>query len=288
MKRYYEFAGVKLEVFVPEQWSSEDERVMKAFRVDKLENADRFQFEVVEELAPPYGELKANQDGLKIYLQGNEQQRYIGSVRNGWDNAYIRVVHQDREHRVQVKAEECRGRIGIKTILKAMAAEHLVLDHDGVMFHAAFIVVDGKAILFTAPSETGKTTQAELWKKYRDAEIINGDRTVIRLIDGNAYACGIPFAGSSRYCENKTVPIEAIVYLGQAQESSIERLDYVNGFKRILEGCTVNNWDQEDVRKAFDIVHRVVKKVPVYHLKCTPDESPVIALEKILEKRKGH
>lgn len=287
MKRYYKFAGVELEVSIPDQWSYEDERTMKSFGVDQVENPDRFYLEVVEELSHPEGELKVDLDGFKVYSSENVEQRYIGAVRHGWNDAYIRVVHRDREHYVQVRVKECRNQIGIKMLLKSLGVERLVLAHEGVVLHASFVEVDGKAILFTAPSETGKSTQAELWKKYRGAEIINGDRAVIRLIDGEVYACGIPFAGSSEYCVNKIVPLEAIVYLGQENKTTVEQLDFANGFKKVWEGCTVNVWDREDLSRALDIIQKIIMQVPVYHLKCTPDESAVVALEKILEHGRG-
>ena len=148
-----------------------------------------------------------------------------------------------------------------------------------MILHASFIEHNGKAVLFTAPSGTGKSTQADLWVKHRGTEIINGDRAVIRLIDGKAYACGIPFAGSSSYCKNATLPLAAIVYLGQAPETSIERMTPVAAFRKIWEECTVNIWDADDVELATNIVLDIIIQTPLYYLPCTPDESAILALE---------
>lgn len=283
MKKQYQFAGVELEVNIPKQWMYSDERMLRPFRTDRVSHPHQFHMEIAEELDAPQGREIAAMPGYRVFNHGGIQQRYIGSVEQGWQNAYIKATHHGKNHSVQLKASECGSTIGVKSVLNAMSAEHLVLEADGVILHASFIEHDGKAILFTAPSGTGKSTQAELWAKHRGAEIINGDRAVIRLIDGKPYACGIPFAGSSTYCKNKTLHLEAIVFLGQAPSTSISRLTGISAFTRIWHECTVNTWNPEDVDKATGIVLDILSKVPVFHLTCTPDESAVTALEDALK-----
>ena len=284
MKKLYKIAGIEFEISIPEEHCYDDERMMAEFLEKETKAPHKFQFEIVDELDEPKGEFKVDQPGLKVYTSDNMQQRYIGAVEQGWEKAYIRAVHCGCEHKVQVKRDECRDHIGVKTVLNSLSMEHLVLEQKGIILHASFIEHQGKAILFTAPSETGKSTQAELWREFRNAEIVNGDRAVIRLIDGKPYACGIPFAGSSNYCKNRTLPLAAIIYLGQASETTIEKLSGVFGFKRVWEGCTINTWNQEDLNRALDIVSDITTKVPVYLLQCTPDKSAVIALERKLKE----
>lgn len=282
MKKQYEFAGVGIEVDIPDQWMYENERVLEPFGTGGLIHPHQFHMEIVEELTPPTGTPIAEMPGYRVYSDGDNQERYIGSVEQSWQNAYIRAEHSGKDHYVQIRANECGEYIGVKTVLNTMAAEHLVLEADGVILHASFIEHNGQAILFTAPSETGKSTQADLWAKHRNADIINGDRAVIRLINGKAYACGIPFAGSSTYCKNATLPLAAIVYLGQAPETTIEQMNFMNGFRKVWEGCTVNTWNPDDLNKAIDIVQQITAQTPVFFLNCTPDESAVIALETAL------
>ena len=98
-------------------------------------------------------------------------------------------------------------------------------------------------------------------------------------------ACGIPFAGSSEYCNNETLPIAAIVYLGQAPQTTIRPLRGYEAFARLWEGYSINLWDKQDVAAVSDLVQRVVEQIPLYHLPCTPDESAVQVLENALKGR---
>ena len=283
MERYYRFAGVEVAVELPEDRFFTDARDLAPFAVESVEDPHRYSFRFVEELTPPEGEWVATPPGLRVYRTGTGEVRYVGTVQDHWENGYIRVEHRGKDHRVELKNSQFPGRVGTHTVLDAMAAEHLVAQAHGVIFHSSYIKYKGKAILFTAPSGTGKSTQAELWRKLRGAEILNGDRSAIQVMDDVVYAAGVPFSGSSQICVNCTLPLAAIVYLGQAPQTTIHRLRGYEAFARIWEGCSVNTWDEADLSRASEVVKHAAATVPVFYLPCTPDESAVIALEGALE-----
>ena len=279
----YKFAGVEYQIVLPEDIMYTDERHLAAFAVDTVKNPHIFKFDCCDNLTPPVGELVAVKPGFCVYNNDDVSVRYIGSVEKSWDNAYIRAEHSGNLHNIQLKKSQFSGKIGTHTVLSALAAEHLTVQAGGVVFHCSYIEHNGKAILFTAPSETGKSTQADLWNKHRDAFIVNGDRAAIRIIDGEIYADGIPFAGSSKHCNNRTLPLAAIVYLAQAPVTTIKRIKGYQAFSKIWEGISVNTWDKDDMEKVSTLAKKIVENIPVYYLACTPDESAVIALEKALE-----
>ena len=260
----------------------QEERALNDFKINKVENPYHFQFEVVEKLTAPTGELLAVYPDYRVYENKDERIRYIGLVENEWEQAYIRVVRNNKEHDVQLKAGEYANGIGVKTVLNSLETEHLIVEAGGVVLHASYIIHNGKAILFTAPSGTGKSTQAQLWEKHRQAQIINGDRAVVRVGDGQCMACGLPYSGSSHYCRNESAQLEAIVYLGQALKTDIKRLSGAIAFRKVWEGCSIAAWNREDTEKAINIVQTIVENIPVYQLECTPDISAVTALEKEL------
>lgn len=284
MEKYYQFAGMDFLIDIPDEQMYCDDRRLAAFRVEKVTEPHCFQFQIVEELEAPGGAEITVQPGFRVYQEGDWSVRYIGGVQQTWEPAYIRAAHKGKQHNVQLKAAQFTGRVGTQTVLNSMAAEKLIVQEKGVILHASFIAYKDRAILFTAPSGTGKSTQADLWKDLRGAEIINGDRVAIRLVEGTILAEGIPFAGSSQYCENRSLPLAAVVYLGQAPTTTIRRVKGAEAFMRIWEGCSINTWDKDDVGKVTDLVAGLVQSVPIYHLVCTPDESAITALEQELRK----
>lgn len=272
-------------VSIPEDriWDWDDR--LETFRVDQAEDPHIFEVEWVDHLPEPDGKYVEAAGTFCVYEHMDSRIRYVGYEMNSWKKGMIRIESKGKNHKIQVKNEPAWKKMPVNKMLESFSVEHLIARNDGFVFHCSYIDHDGKAILFTAPSQTGKSTQAELWKQYRGAGIINGDRAAVRLVDGDLMAEGIPFAGSSQYCENRSLPIETIVYLGQAPQTSIRKMRGYEAFFKIWEGVSVNTWDKEDMERVSAVVQQVVTRIPVYHMPCTPDESAVIALEEMLRKQ---
>lgn len=169
--------------------------------------------------------------------------------------------------------------VGGKTVLNSLAVEHLGAQNGGIVLHSSFVEYNKKGILFTAPSDAGKSTRTDLWHKHRGAGIINGDRSAICVTEGGIVSYGNPFAGSSNICLKKILPLAAVVCLKQAPQNHIRRLVGAEAFCRIWEGCSVNAWDKADVAAASATVQQIICAVPVFDVACTPDEMAVKTLE---------
>lgn len=160
-------------------------------------------------------------------------------------------------------------------LMNYLAFEDVLINHQGFILHSSFISWQNNGILFTAPSGTGKSTQADLWKKYEDADIYNGDRTIIRKIDGKYYGFGSPYAGSSGIYRNESAPIKAIVVIEQGPDNVIRRLHGREAFLPLFRETLMNTWNKEYMEKMTDLLMDVACQIPVYHLSCRPDQGAV-------------
>ena len=182
------------------------------------------------------------------------------------------------------KYESALLNTGNYKIFNALALEKVLIVHESIILHASYINYNGKAILFTAPSGTGKSTQAALWEQYRNAEIVNGDRVIIREGAAGFEAYGIPVCGSSDICLNRTLPIAAIVYLQQGTENHIQLMRFAERVKCLISETTISFFERGFVERAFEILQRIGTQVPCYYYSCTKDEKAVIKLEQILKE----
>ena len=239
----------------------------------------QFEVRLVSALTEPAGELVYHGAYRQICRDGERLMSWQGEQ----NRPYLCAIRQGEDGILEFLSEKMPQGITGKQILNAIDLPHLLTIHDGFLLHAAFIEHEGGAILFTAPSETGKSTQAKRWCDHAGAELINGDRAAVRLVGDTVLACGTPFAGSSDVRKNRTLPLKAIVYLTQAPENAVSRLRGVRAFRRVWEGCTVNTWDRDDMEKATQTVSGVISRIPVYHLACTPDIRAVEALKHTME-----
>lgn len=144
-----------------------------------------------------------------------------------------------------------------------------VLDYDAMLIHSAAISVDNEAYLFTAVSGTGKTTHISLWKKkFGDRlHIVNGDKPIIRNIDGTFYACGTPYQGKENYGENMMVPIKAICILERGAENEIVKIPPAEAISTMLVQTLRTN-DMHEMEKMLALTDKLLNTVPFYRLKC--------------------
>ena len=166
--------------------------------------------------------------------------------------------------------------------LSLLALERRLAEQPCLILHCAYTEYQGKAMLFSAPSGTGKTTQAGLWEQYRGSRTVNGDKALLEY-DGKAWtANGWPVCGTSEVCENKKLPIGCIVMLSQAKLNQAWRLRLAEAFTSLYGQITMNRWDREGLVKNLDLLERLVGKVPIYHLACDISEDAVKTLEQEL------
>ncbi len=166
-------------------------------------------------------------------------------------------------------------------IMAAMNLYFALLKENVAVLHSSSIEYGGKAVLFTAPSNTGKSTQASLWEKYRGAKVLNGDKNCVTVSDG-ALAHGIPFCGTSGITNRYTLPLGAVVVLKHGEENTVRRLKGIEALTALTKNSMGYSQIGETMLMLTDIYIRLLDSVPVFELKCTPDERAVNELEKAL------
>lgn len=167
-------------------------------------------------------------------------------------------------------------------LLNMLGLEKLLLGYEGLILHASLVCWQGQGILFSAPSGTGKSTQASLWETHMGAKILNGDRAGIRYADGAWRAYGLPYAGSSRIFQNGSAPIRAIVVLKQGQENRIRPMGPMEALRALLPEFSAHRWDLAFMDKLLNVAAGLLRDVPVYCLECRPDSEAVQLLHNTL------
>lgn len=177
---------------------------------------------------------------------------------------------------------EYRDTLSAFQILERVDLFHLLLLEGGLVLHGSYIVHNGAGIVFSAPCGTGKSTQAALWEKLRGAEVVNGDRCLLRPTAAGVTVHGICYSGTSHISKNVSAPLKALVLLGQAPENRIRPVRGLEAFRFLLGQCAYRTWDKWDVAGVTEILSRVLSGVPVFRLDCRPDEGAVETLENLL------
>lgn len=161
---------------------------------------------------------------------------------------------------------------------------YAVLNHEACVLHGVVMEYEGKGILVTAASGTGKTTHTRMWRDEENALILNGDRCLCRKIKGIWYAYGMPWSGSSGEYINRKVPINAIVCLKQGKENTVRRMELMEATLAMMQRIYAPLWNGNLQNKAFDITEDLACMIPVLELSCTPTKEAVEVLKDALFK----
>lgn len=287
----YQLGEIYIELHIPEEMQIPEN--LEKFAVDSLPEDQTLQrtyfIEYTDEIVQVERALKAQKIPGKEALRENLQvfQTEQGECRSinlhGVPQAYaVSLLKLDGTSQVWVD-RSYDSWMQYDTVFVAMLAlEKEMIQVGAMLLHSAYMCYDGTAVLFSAASGTGKSTQADLWEKYRGTRTINGDRSLlIRETDGwKAY--GWPICGSSEICHNEKYPIRAIVMLKQAKENKVYPLQGFRAVRDIMEQITINAWDSEFQIRVMDLLEELRKEVPIYYLECDISEDAVRCLEQVL------
>lgn len=234
----------------------------------------------VGSLSIPEG-IEAGETGETAYR--DELGRRVRICRNEQKDAILyRVTELEEGSLLAEITPGAAAQPGSYLVLRWLDLPGFFLKRGAVFLHASLVRRQDRAILFTGRKQIGKSTQAELWRRFRGAEVVNGDRALLRLIDGVWTACGSPFCGTSGICVNEQVPLEAVVLLRQSSCSRIETADLKMAYAAFLSGCTFDPQDRSAAERVLAIAEQIHREVPMLQLSCTPDEAAVVCLEKTL------
>ena len=146
--------------------------------------------------------------------------------------------------------------------------------YDAFLMHAAVVAVDDVAYVFTAPSGTGKTTHMQLWlNQFRTrAKIVNGDKPLIRIVNGIVCACSTPWRGKENLgCHDAVVPIGGVCIIQQNPENHIRKLSATEASRYLFDQLLVSRDSEESFDRFWKLFSQMMETVDFYLLQCNRD-----------------
>lgn len=284
MINYFQIGPMQLAVETEFEFPWTEE--VKVFQVPEVSGelpVLHFKIQLVKEFSPIWGEILYRDHATMVMdIDGVEHRIHMLP---GGKGPFALTAHVDAAHiEVYIDVRALPLLKWDRTLVGLFSLEHYCLAEKAFLLHSSYIIHEGKAIVFTAPSGTGKSTQAELWRCYAGAEIINGDRTLLMQKDGVWYASGFPVCGSSEYCLNQTAPVAAVICLSKAPDNTVTKLHPMTAMKTIYSQTFVNHWNAGDCEAISTLIEELIGKCPVYGYACTKEPEAVEVLKKVVKK----
>ena len=139
----------------------------------------------------------------------------------------------------------------------------------GFTFHASCIDVCGHALMFSAPSGGGKSTQTALWKRFYPASVryINDDTPILRKVGNDYHAFGSPWAGTSGINENRHAKVRALVYVKQGGTCSLRPMEEQEKMLCAMRSVRMQFFPEQR-RRQTALLFEFLRGVPAYELTC--------------------
>jgi hypothetical protein len=168
-----------------------------------------------------------------------------------------------RANSCKIRFDGVRNEYALDSLLRILLSWKLS-DRNGFLLHAATVIRNGKAYVFTGRSGAGKSTVASLSPKVN---VLTDEISLLRRENGEWRAYGTPFWGEFRAAgSNTSAPVRGIFRLRQAAENRRTSLRPVEMIRTLLPNVLFFSSESEANRRLLEIVGRAAEEMPGYEL----------------------
>ena len=197
----------------------------------------------------------------------------------------IEEIHLSKNGKTAIVFCDRPGEELKENLFYALRIPFLIFAHENgrVMLHSCSLLFRNKVWAFSAPSGTGKSTHCSIWNRLYETPIVNGDLNLIGLENGEPYVYGTPWCGTSGICDTGKHKLGGIILLKQGLKNHIDHLSMEQKILLVQQRLVTSVWDEEMLKKTFDIVKQLVKAIYVCRYYCTMEDDAAYILRGDIE-----
>lgn len=163
------------------------------------------------------------------------------------------------------RAEFCgvRHEYALDSLLRVLLTFVLV-PRGGFLLHAATVVRDARAYVFTGPSGAGKSTVASL---SPPGSVLTDEISLLRRHEDGWHAYGTPFWGEFRAAgSNRHFPVAGVYALAQSKANRLEPLGRKAGLRSLLPNVLFFDTDPRLTDGLLQLLTAFTEHVPSHRL----------------------
>ena len=195
---------------------------------------------------------------------------------SGGEDIAVTISQADLDHeRSRAGGSWSDGYLELLAVYRRIAEK--MPAYDTVLMHGSAVAVDGCAYLFIAPSGTGKSTHARLWREAfgERAVMVNDDKPLVKITSSAATVFGTPWNGKHRLGSNISAPLKAVCILERAQTNRIRKIDPYEAYPVLLQQ-TYRPADPLMLKKTLSLIDRLSETAGLYRLGCNMEREAAL------------
>lgn len=268
------FSGITVRFLLPTVITLPDN--FAPFRCEDTAEADEeYRVELMHTPLHPQGPMLHQEGEAQIYRTGKGWLHIYPSLGDGAGCQVACLFCPDGHHTIYYPASRWAYYSRIWRCGHLICGERALLRHDAFLLHSSLVRIQGRAVLFSGPSNAGKSTFAKLWQTHLGAEVLNGDRTVVRKSENGFTGSGSIWSGTSGIYHSGQAPIAGIFLLEKAQENRVERLGF-QAFAPLFSQTILNSWDPDYMNRIAQLYSELLEQIPIYRLYFRADRAAVM------------
>lgn len=148
-------------------------------------------------------------------------------------------------------------------------------ENDAFVLHSACFDIDGIGVAFAASSGTGKTTHLNRWQNYLGyrLKVVNGDKPIVRFIDGKPFAYGTPWCGKEKLGCNTKTPLKHICFIERSEKNFVEKISKEEAIPRIFNQVYMPRSNPKLVEKTMELIDKLLTCTDLWIIHCNLDEN---------------
>jgi hypothetical protein len=200
-------------------------------------------------------------DALPIFLNSlnidrpcaEDNRPYGNRFTYTWEKSSLRL--EDRN----AQFDGVHHEYGLDSLIRILLSV-LLAPQRGFLLHAATVLREGRAYVFTGKSGAGKSTVASLSPA---GSVLTDEISLLKVVDGAWHAFGTPFWGEFRAeGANVHAPIAGLYCLKQAPEDRVETISARESLRAMLPNILFFSRDRQMTESLLRLLSEFVGSVP--------------------------
>lgn len=189
------------------------------------------------------------------------------------DKADFCVSASDKEIDAEGKGKDFdRGYLESLAIYRKIAEQ--ITQYNGFLLHGVVFETNKCGVVFLAQSGVGKSTHAMFWKELLKDKmiVVNGDKPLVRIIDGKIFAYGTAWAGKEKLHTNTKTELKKICFIERSPKNECLPMKKDMVFERLIKQIFIPK-DKALLLLILENINSLIEKCDFYLIKCNTDIS---------------